>query len=174
MPNQYTPKPSINERELRGQAIAQNFGWVRRVDETTYMVHSQMLDTEYRVEQTETGWVCDCPDSMFRLVKCKHVADIRLSGQVHNNKCERQNGEWRDREKVMRSLKREDSPVLKGMQIHHNFIRPHMGLHGRTPAEVAGIKVEGENKWLTIIQNAAKSKVTKLDGEDSGGQVTPT
>jgi hypothetical protein len=26
----------------------------------------------------------------------------------------------------------------------------------KTPADLAGIKVEGENKWLTIIQNAAK------------------
>ena len=30
-----------------------------------------------------------------------------------------------------------------------------MALDGKTPAEVAGIKVEGENKWLTLIQNAA-------------------
>ncbi len=103
-----------------------------------------------------------------------HIADIRLSGQVHNNKMERQNGEVRDREKVMRSLKREDSPILTGMQIFHNFVRPHIGLHGRTPAEAAGIKVEGENKWLTIIQNAAKSQVTKLDRENSEGQVTAT
>jgi hypothetical protein len=33
-----------------------------------------------------------------------------------------------------------------------------MGLEGKTPAEVAGIKVEGENKWLTLIQNASKGK----------------
>ena len=103
-----------------------------------------------------------------------HIQDIRLSGQVHNNKMERQNGEWRDREKVMRSLKREDSPVLLGMQIFHNYVRPHMGLNGRTPAEAAGIKVEGENRWLTLIQNAAQSHVTKLDREDSGGDVTRT
>ena len=392
MPNQYSPKPSINQREMRGQTIAENFGWVRRVDETTYAVHSQRLDKEYAVIQTETGWVCECPDAKYRLLKCKHVwaveiswtlrkrveqtvvvqpvnvsacpkcasesikrhgirynkhialqrweckacgfwftknlgfegmhatpeiitsamqiyfagasfrgvkdflklqgvkfsqqsvwnwvskytklmegyleqirpqlgdtwrtdemyvkfkgnmkyffammddetrfriaqqvstykgtsdvrpmfreaeklagkrpkalisdgaanfaractkewysvhperctthiADIRLSGQVHNNKMERQNGEWRDRERVMRSLKREDSPVLTGMQINHNFIRPHMGLQGRTPAEVAGIKVEGQNRWLTIIQNAAKSKQEpKVDEENSGGQ----
>ena len=37
---------------------------------------------------------------------------------------ERFNVELRDREKVMRSLKREDSPIVKGTQIHHNFIRP--------------------------------------------------
>lgn len=72
---------------------------------------------------------------------------------------ERQNGEWRDREKVMRSLKREDSPVIEGMQIFHNFIRPHMGLTNEiTPAEAAGIKVEGVNKWLTIIQKPVVSR----------------
>lgn len=59
---------------------------------------------------------------------------------------ERQNREWRDREKVMRSLKREDSPVIGGTQIFHNHFRPHMGLDGKTPAEAAGIKIEGENK----------------------------
>jgi hypothetical protein len=40
------------------------------------------------------------------------------------------------------------------MQIHHNFIRTHSGLDGKTPAEAAGISIEGENKWLTLIQNA--------------------
>ncbi len=50
-----------------------------------------------------------------------------------------------------------DSPILKGVQVYHNFIKPHMGLNGKTPAEAAGIKVEGENKWLTLIQNATKT-----------------
>lgn len=70
---------------------------------------------------------------------------------------ERMNGEVKDREKVMRGLKRDDTPILKGYQLFHNFIRPHEALGGRTPSEAAGVKVEGENKWLTIIQNAAKS-----------------
>ena len=34
-------------------------------------------------------------------------------------------------------------------------IRPHMSLDGKTPS-VAGIKVEGDNKWITLIQNASK------------------
>ncbi len=383
--------PKVNEREMRGQSIAQNFGWVRRVDETTYMVHSQRLDREYRVEQTETGWICECPDSTFRLLKCKHVwaveiswtlrkrveearrimpiqgqaciacgsehlkrsgvrrnksgdiqrfqcldcrktfvvnigfekmkhnpkaittalqlyfsgeslrktreslklmgvqvcpqtvlnwitkyvglmeryadriapqvsdtwradelfvkvkgdmkylyammddetrywiaqevadtkythdarvlfqrsreiagkkplrlitdgaqnyrdaftkefysrkgarsvhiRDIRISGQVHNNKMERMNGEVRDREKVMRGLKRMDTPILKGTQIYHNFIKPHQGLQGRTPAEAAGIKVEGEDKWKTLIQNASMS-ATDFRQKSLGGQAT--
>ena len=57
----------------------------------------------------------------------------------------------------MRSLKKDDTPILTGMQIYHNYVRPHMGLEGKTPAEAAGIRVDGKDKWLTIIQNAAKS-----------------
>ena len=85
-----------------------------------------------------------------------HVRDIRFDGTVHNNKMERLNGEIRDREKVVRGIKRADSPILKGYQLYHNFIRPHEALNGQTPSERAGIKVGGLDKWLTIIQNASQ------------------
>ena len=85
-----------------------------------------------------------------------HVRDIRFNGEIHNNKMEALNGHTiRQREKTMRSLKSVNSPILKGLQIYHNFIRPHMALEGKTPSELAGIKVNGENKWNTIIQNAS-------------------
>jgi transposase-like protein len=87
--------------------------------------------------------------------KTEHVKDIRLDGKVHNNVMERMNGEIRDREKVTRNLKKMNTPILKGEQIFHNYIRPHMALDGLTPAEAAGIQVRGKNKWLTIIQNAS-------------------
>jgi hypothetical protein len=29
-------------------------------------------------------------------------------------------------------------------------------LNGKTPAEKCGIKIEGNDKWMTIIQNAKK------------------
>ncbi len=80
-------------------------------------------------------------------------------GDNNNNKMERMNGEVRDREKVMRGLKKEDSPILKGYQIYHNYIRPHEGLDGKTPADKAGIKVEGRNKWITLIENAKTNSV---------------
>ncbi len=35
---------------------------------------------------------------------------------------------------------------------------PHEALDGKTPSEVAGFKVEGNNKWLTLIQNAKEAK----------------
>jgi hypothetical protein len=31
-----------------------------------------------------------------------------------------------------------------------------MSLEGKNPVEMRGIKVEGENKWMTIIPNASK------------------
>jgi hypothetical protein len=47
------------------------------------------------------------------------------------------NGEVRDREKVIRGLKKKDTPVIKGYRIFHNYVRPHEGLDGKTPAEAA-------------------------------------
>jgi hypothetical protein len=79
-----------------------------------------------------------------------------LQGDFNNNKMERMNGKIRDRERVMRTLEKPDTAILSGMQIYHNFVRPHEALDGRTPSEAAGIKVEGENKWLTLIQNASR------------------
>jgi len=74
---------------------------------------------------------------------------------MNNNKMERLNGEFRDREKVMRGLKKDESPLIDGYQIYHNYVRPHMGLDGKTPSEACGITIQGENKWRTLIQNAS-------------------
>ena len=71
---------------------------------------------------------------------------------------ERMNGEFKDREKVMRGIKKDDSVMFDGYQMYHNYLRPHMGLDGQTPAEKCGIKIEGSNKWITLIQNAVNSK----------------
>ena len=91
-------------------------------------------------------------------IRTVHTRDIRLDGKVHNNKMERMNGELRDREKVMRGLKEENTPILTGMQIFHNYFRPHEGLKGKTPAQASGIEIEGSNKWITLIENAAMSE----------------
>jgi len=84
----------------------------------------------------------------------QHIRHIRIQGERNNNKMERLNGEVRDREKVMRGLKKTDTPIIAGYQIFHNYMRAHEALEGKTPAEACGIKVEGKNKWITIIQNA--------------------
>lgn len=54
----------------------------------------------------------------------------------------------------MMHVKKMDTPILAGYQPYHNYFCEHEWLNGKTPAEIAGIKIEGKNKWMTIIQNA--------------------
>jgi transposase-like protein len=91
--------------------------------------------------------------------RTRHIQHIRLQGDHNNNKMERMNGEIRDREKVMRGLKKVNTSILTGYQIYHNYMRPHEGLDGKTPSEACGIKIEGENKWITLIGNAGSANL---------------
>ena len=51
---------------------------------------------------------------------------------------------------------------LSSKAINYSTIRPHESLNGKTPAEACGIKVEGENKWKTLIQNASSKKEAEI------------
>ena len=46
--------------------------------------------------------------------------------------------------------------MFDSYQMYHNFLRPHMGLDGKTPAQACGIDIQGDNKWMTLIQNASR------------------
>ncbi len=151
-------------------------------DQTRYLIAQQVSDTKYsadirpmfRKAKLITGkrpntLISDgapnfnqaFKDEFFtrRSPRTRHIRHIRLSGDINNNKMERFNGEVRDREKVTRGLKNSDTKMLDGYQIYHNFIRPHEGIGNLTPAEMCGIKVEGKNKWKTLIENASMSRV---------------
>ncbi|MCH7561699.1 MAG: hypothetical protein IIC67_10120 [Thaumarchaeota archaeon] len=54
-----------------------------------------------------------------------------------------------------------DTPIIDGMRVYYNFTKKHGGLNGITPAESAMIKVDGKNKWKTIIQNVSLNKATE-------------
>ncbi len=56
----------------------------------------------------------------------------------------------------MRGLKVDDTPILPMNQIYYNFIRGHQALNGKTPAEMAGIGISEENKWLGLIVRSVK------------------
>lgn len=47
---------------------------------------------------------------------------------------------------------------------YHRFAKlyeTHEGLDGKAPEEASGIKIEGENKWITLIQHAEFTKNDK-------------
>ena len=81
--------------------------------------------------------------SVKRQNRTLHIRHIHLQGDMNNNKMERLNGEFRDREKVVRGIKKEDTAIIDGYQIYHNYVRSHMGLDGKTPAEACGIDIQG-------------------------------
>jgi len=91
----------------------------------------------------------------------KRVRNVRSVSVRHkglNQKVERLNGVFRDREKVMRGMDHKESAqkLIDAYRIHYNFIRNH-GSIKQTPAEKAGIKLDlGQNKIENLIKLASK------------------
>jgi transposase-like protein len=154
-------------------------------DETRFMIAQQVSDTKFTHDvrplfreardvagMKPTTLISDGAQNFHQAYlkelrtlgrETQHIQHIHMAGDHNNNKMERLNGEIRDREKTMRGLKKMDTPVLLGYQQYHNYFREHMGLQNKTPAEIAGIKIEGLNKMMTVIQNAAlEKKVRKV------------
>jgi len=88
----------------------------------------------------------------------EHLYNVGLQHHPNNNHVERLHGSIREREKTMRGLKVETTPIIEGHRLYYNFIKPHEGLNGLTPSEQAGIKIEGDNKWLTLMKTSLSHK----------------
>jgi transposase-like protein len=83
----------------------------------------------------------------------EHIAKCGITKpHANNNRVERLNGTLRERVKVQRGWKTHKSAIAEVQRIYYNFIKPHQALDGKTPSEKVGIKIEGKNKWRTIIQ----------------------
>ena len=88
------------------------------------------------------------------------VTNIRSIGSGKdgaNPIVERLNGTVREREKVMRGMDHDESAqaLLDGNRVFYNFIRPHMALQGRTPAQAAGLELAlGQNRWESLVNQA--------------------
>ncbi len=98
-------------------------------------------------------------ENIKELQKIVHLSRSSIrSGR--NARIERFHGSVREREKVMRSLKHQESAqdLLDGYRAWYNFVRPHMTLGGLTPAQAAEIPLElGPNKTLSLIRKALKN-----------------
>jgi transposase-like protein len=86
----------------------------------------------------------------------EHLWNVGLQHHPNNNHVERLHGSIREREKVMRGLKIDETPIVEGHRLYYNFIRPHEALEGRTPSEEAGITIDGKDKWLTLIHKSVQ------------------
>ncbi len=85
----------------------------------------------------------------------EHIANSGIrKPHATNNRIERLNGTVRERVKVQRGWKTMKTPLAEGQRIHYNFVKPHMALEGQTPAERAGVGIEGTDKWLSLLKAA--------------------
>ena len=104
----------------------------------------------------------------YRVAKLRFGVPIKAkkNGLKHNNNhIERYNGKIKDRTKIMRggfdNFEGGES-FMNLNHVIHNFVNPHQGLNGRTPAEAAEIKIPlGDNKLLNLIQYFRRSNIPK-------------
>lgn len=154
-------------------------------DETRFWLIGEMADTKFQhqadkllvstvnmTQKTPRAFITDGLPAYAKSAKSVfgketyHAFNVGINSKksgrkIHptNNMMERLNGEIRDREKVFRGLKKKDTPLIQGLKLWYNFSKEHGGLGGDvTPSEAALIKVDGDNKWKTIIQNASLNR----------------
>ncbi len=88
--------------------------------------------------------------------KPKHTLITAGAGYPNGNQwAERLNNTVRERTKVQRGWKKDDTPLREGQRLYYNFIREHQSLAGLTPAEMAGLfEASGQNRWMELLRKA--------------------
>lgn len=108
-----------------------------------------------------------------------HVWHIHAGRTDRNNsQMERFNRELRAFERCAGGIKTMRTSPFRGMRIHHNFVRPRMGLgsgwdghDGLTPARAARIFVQGQNVWMALVQNARLHQGRRADSAPGAAAV---
>ena len=105
-----------------------------------------------------------------------HIGNVGIKGKkfkntkFDNNLVERLQGAVRDRNKTQRGLKSEESVFIKGHQLYYNFIKPHGGLNGYTPAHFANIYLGlSDKKWERLLSKAIVNKNQNRSKVDMSG-----
>ena len=97
------------------------------------------------------------------LPMASHIKTKSIRDGFTNMAIERYHNEIREKLKSCRGLGNDDSAAIFAnlLHIHHNFVRPHMGLDGKTPAEEAGATTAhaARGKYRSLIRDAAVSNL---------------
>jgi len=123
--------------------------------------------TQPRVVLTD-GLASYGPAARHEFPDAVHVSGVGLQARLNNNRMERYHGTFKERNKVMRGIKKPDSAIIEGQRVYYNHIRPHQGLNGKTPAQAAGLELDlGVNKWESLIKKAASNPPQVTNEENS-------
>ncbi|MFH1445156.1 MAG: DDE-type integrase/transposase/recombinase [Nanoarchaeota archaeon] len=156
------------------------FAWNVMDSETRFLIASRVTPirgrNEARAVMKEAKTNADCEPKVIitdKLMAYREAVKQNLPSAIHyrykgfkdnpqNNKIERFHGTFRERDKVMRGLKGVETAkaFVEGFRTYYNFIRPHEGLNGLTPAQVAGINLNlGQNRWMNIIKVSNQNNI---------------
>jgi len=102
-----------------------------------------------------------------------HNPHLRLKSfeiRPNNNIIERLNNTYRERLKIMRGLSKIGGAddFAEAMRIYYNYLRPHQGLGGLTPAQMAKIPINLDgNRWLKMIELTNISKLLPCNSKQN-------
>ncbi len=120
--------------------------------------------------------------------KTAHIKTKSLKEGFVNRPIERYHNEIREKLKARRGLGNDKSAqnFAELHKIHHNYVRPHQGLDGKTPAQTANIDLNlGDDKYLDLIKHASKKpnfvnnlgkriEMVTIENEGDSIKITPT
>ena len=146
--------------------VSSEFSKKRDLKEVKRVLSQAKKKTENQVETiTSDGWLA-YPKAVQKTFTIKKKSNTKKYGVNHqvlnasqgdgfNIKIERLHNSVRHRIKTFRGFHgsvNSANSIMKGFEIHYNFIRPHLALKGKTPSELAtDIKLMESNKWLELI-----------------------
>ena len=76
---------AVLSREEKGRIIAEKPNQILTEEERFFRVNSQSGHGMYHVTRKENGgWLCDCPDHVYREVRCKHIIAVQIRTELRN------------------------------------------------------------------------------------------
>ena len=147
--------------------VASQFTKKRDMNELKSVLKNAKKKTENQFEIITTDGLLAYPQAIQKTFVIKRKSNTKKYGVIHhqvnasqgegfNIKIERLHNSVRHRIKTFRGFHGSvysANSIMKGFEIHYNFIRPHLALEGKTPSELAtDIKLENPNKWLELIE----------------------
>ena len=90
----------------------------------------------------------------YKTNRVEWVRRVGINARETNNIIERKHGTLKDRLRPTRGLKNDKTAAkwMNGYVINYNFVKPHIALKGKTPAQAAGLNVNAD--WGELIQQA--------------------
>jgi len=130
----------------------------RSILETRKVMRKATGQTETRPDRVVTDGMTAYPAAVKDMFPtAEHIHNAGIRDAVNNNTLERYHGTFRERDKVMRGLKSNDTAenMVDHYRTYYNFIRGHTSLNGQTPAEQAGINLtDGKNRWMGLLEKS--------------------